>query len=110
MSAINQIEVTDNGAFLEINNTNITPARVESYPYAQMTSVYCVPLDVAAVNTFSPGTNEFDDKLEVRIVVNDNGNEIVIEIQNVTNQVTWTKDLAGLAIACADIKSWFTTP
>lgn len=48
----------------------------------------------------------FTDMLQVVIDIESKENKIIFDIQSVTNQATWTANVAGLAIAIDTIRDW----
>jgi hypothetical protein len=64
-------------------------------------------LGVINLDNSNKGTYPYEDKLQVIIQFNsENLTKEYFDIQQVTNQPTWTHDEAGLLIALADINGW----
>lgn len=104
MSLKNQIEVSFESGYLKIVNVdNINPTFISLDSISHVHQRY---LDVSAVNAYQKGMNEFDEFLEVKFRSYGTPEENVMEsfdINNVTNQPTWTKDFAGLQKAVSDL-------
>lgn len=104
MSLKNQITVDFEGEFLKI--VNVDGVNPNYYRLDGISHVHSRYLDMTAVNTYSPGFNEFNEDLLMKFRSFDSPTENVfeqIQIHNVTNQPTWTKDKAGLYKAISDL-------
>lgn len=108
MAINNQIEVTIVDGFLVIKNVSNPNSVEESYNLAHVTSVNKIYQDQTALRAYRKEAFEFDEVFEVSIDIEENPTDLVkikFDIQNVTNQPTWTADLAGLEQAVSDIKT-----
>ncbi len=82
----------------------------DSYNLSHATGV--TRTDVLGIGARNPITNQkgqrypYLDELVFYIQFVDNQQPIAFDLRRVANQPTWTPDLAGLAVAMADIKSW----
>lgn len=106
MALNNQIEVTLSGGFLTILNTSNPDSLPESYNLANLISVKTQTFDYTALELENPGRFERPIVFEVILDFEEAPTDLVyikFDIQNVTNQVTWTSDLTGLAQAYDDI-------
>lgn len=106
MSLSNKITVTLSVDYLSIVNTATNPVNVESYGADDIISVDQNYHDFTALNTYQPGTKEFDEIFEVVIRIKDVPTLLKFDIQNVTNQAGWTLNQAGLTQAVDDIKAF----
>lgn len=99
MGAKNQITVDFESGYLKIVNVDGVNPNYEKLD--DITHVHSAYYDASALNTYQRGHNEFNSILEVYYFVD--GVMGVIDINNVTNQATWTKDKAGLDKAVSDL-------
>ena len=83
--------------------TNTVGGREESFNLEDLKSITPEVQIPAPSNTY-----QFTDML--RLILEFSGEtragKLIIELNNVTNQVGWTKDLPGMIVAMADIRSW----
>jgi hypothetical protein len=80
------------------------------YPVANIRSVEpTVQINIAPVQADNNRLNNYPyaDKLQILLkFVSDNETSEYFDIQDVSNQPTWTANLAGIAIALTDINDW----
>lgn len=84
----------------------------EYYPICSVKGIVSTPeIDLAlrSVTTNQRKTDyHHDSVLEIGLYLEGPKNLLRFDIQDVTNQGTWTPDAAGLAIAVADINTWIS--
>lgn len=104
MGAKNQITVEFESGFLKIVNVDGVNPHYERL--SDITHVHSNYFDFTVLNNYQPGHVEFDESLEVYYRVHGIAEDnplSMIDINNVTNQPTWTKDKAGLDKAVSDL-------
>ena len=104
MGYSNQITVDFEGDFLKISNVDGNNPNYERL--SAISHIHQNYIDATAINTYSPGHVEFNEFLELHYTVNGKESNDLLggwDINNVTNQPTWTKDKAGLEKAVSDL-------
>jgi hypothetical protein len=112
MSAPRKIEIegTANGFRVRVINA-ITPNQWEYYPASAVKSVVgvsAIGMGVRQADNNRLNPIQYDDKLDfvISFIDENNNSPVRYNVQDVDNQVTWTANAAGLAIALADINGW----
>lgn len=113
-SAIQDLEVSVSGCCLVVRNVNpTTPNVTEIYNLTNIVRV--VPTTNLGFGTRNTSTNQrkhrgaqYDDLLKITIQFTDGSPDFEFQIQRVSNQVTWTADVAGVQQAVDDICQWIT--
>ena len=106
----NDIEVTIANGFITIKSTNNPNASVENYNLLHASNVNEYYQDYTALNAEQPqsGRYEHNEEFTVSIDIQENPTDLIdleFDIQDVTNQPTWTHDRAGLAQAVIDVQA-----
>jgi hypothetical protein len=100
------IEVVLGTAALEITPEPTASNSTELLPKAQISGVY--PIKINSKPAAPDDVNwkyKYDDMIMIDVVMSD-GTSFKFDVQDVSNQPTWTNDLAGQNQAITDINAW----
>lgn len=106
MGKANQCQIILGASSIEVTRETVAGNTNELIPKINITGVYPVKINTRGVgNTDWP--YRFDSIIMVDIQMADQ-NHFSFDLQEVTNQATWTPNLAGQQKCIADINTWLT--
>lgn len=108
MAAASTCTITLGVSSIEVTRTVAGSNSSELFPKVAISGVYPTKINDSAnmeAATRSMWTYRFAKMIIIDVVMND-GSVLSFDIQEVTNQATWTADLAGQQKCVADINSW----